>query len=151
LTPRVIFGLPLRQTVGLARSLSRIAGLDRPAPDHLTLCRRQARIAEQIPYRASGQLPTLLVDSTGIKFRGDGAWLVCRHGVSRRRQWCKVHIAMDAGTDDVRAVAFTSGRRGDSPLLPSHETTSCSPHAIRAGRSGENGQNAMSEAGSRPN
>ena len=54
----------------------------------------------------------------GIKFRGDGEWQVRKHGPSRRRQWRKVHIAMDAGTGDVRAVEFTSSRPGDSPLLP---------------------------------
>jgi hypothetical protein len=118
LTFKVLFGLPLRQTVGLVESLIRMAGLDWPVPDFSTLCRRQARIAVQIPYRASGQPLNLLIDSTGIKFRGDGEWLVRKHGASRRRQWRKVHIAMDTGTGDVRAVEFTSSRQGDSPLLP---------------------------------
>ena len=118
LTLKVLFGLPLRQTVGLVESLIQMAGLDWPVPDFSTLCRRQARIAVQIPYRASGQPLNLLVDSTGIKFRGDGEWLTRKHGASRRRQWRKVHIAVDAGTGDVRAVEFTSSRQGDSPLLP---------------------------------
>lgn len=118
LTLKVLFGLPLRQTVGLVESLIRMAGLDWSAPDYSTLCRRQARIAVQIPYRASGQPLNLLVDSTGIKFRGDGEWQVRKHGASRRRQWRKVHIAMDTGTGDVRAIEFTSSRQGDSPLLP---------------------------------
>jgi len=86
--------------------------------DYSTLCQRQARIAVQVPYRTSGQPLDLLVDSTGIKFRGDGAWQARKHGPSRRRQWRKVHIAMDAGTGDVRAVEFTSSRQGDSPSLP---------------------------------
>jgi hypothetical protein len=118
LTLKVLFGLPLRQTVGLVDSLIRMAGLDWPIPDFSTLSRRQARIAVQIPYRASGQSLNLLIDSTGIKFRGDGEWLARKHGPSRRRQWRKVHIAMDAGTGDVRAIEFTSSRQGDSPLLP---------------------------------
>ncbi len=118
LTLKVLFGLPLRQTVGLVESLIQMAGLDWPVPDYSTLCRRQARIAVQIPYRASEQPLNLLVDSTGIKFRGDGEWQARKHGPSRRRQWRKVHIAMNAGTGDVRAVEFTSSRQGDSPLLP---------------------------------
>ena len=117
LTLKVLFGLPLRQTVGLVESLIQMAGLDWPVPDYSTLCRRQARIAVQVSYRASGQPLNLLVDSTGIKFRGDGEWQARKHGPSRR-QWRKVHIAMDAGTGDVRAVEFTSSRQGDSPLLP---------------------------------
>ena len=118
LTLKVLFGLPLRQTVGLIESLIQMTGLDCPVPDHSTLCRRQARIAVQVPYRASGQPLNLLVDSTGIKFRGDGEWQARKHGPSRRRQWRKVYIAMQAGTGDVRAVEFTSSRQSDSPLLP---------------------------------
>jgi len=30
----------------------------------------------------------------------------------------KVHMAMDAGTDDIHAVEFTSSHEGDSALLP---------------------------------
>ena len=85
LTLKVLFGLPLRQTVGLVESLIQMAGLDCPVPDHSTLCRRQARIAVQVSYRASGQPLNLLVDSTGIKFRGDGEWQARKHGPSRRR------------------------------------------------------------------
>jgi hypothetical protein len=51
LTLKVLFGLPLRQTVGLIESLTRLAGPDRPVPDVSTLCRRQARIVVQIRYR----------------------------------------------------------------------------------------------------
>ncbi|MBU2959638.1 IS5 family transposase [Citreicella sp. C3M06] len=118
LTLKVLFGLPLRQTVGLVESLIRMAGLDWPVPDYSTLCRRPARIGVLVPYRRSGKPLNLLVDSTGIKFRGDGEWLVRKHGLSRRRQWRKVHIAMDTETGDIRAVEFTSSRQGDSPLLP---------------------------------
>ena len=52
----------------------------------------------QIPYRRPDGPVTLLVDSTGIKFRGDGEWQARKHGASRRRQWRKVHIGMDAQT-----------------------------------------------------
>ena len=112
------FGLPLRQTVGLVASLIEMAGLDWPVPDYSTLCRRQARIQVLIPYRRSGARLNLLIDSTGIRFRGDGEWLARKHGATRRREWRKVHLAMDTATGDIRAVEFTSSRQGDSPLLP---------------------------------
>ncbi len=53
-TMQVRFGRPRRQTAGLVESLLKMAGLDRPVPDFPTLCRRQARIAVQIPFRGSG-------------------------------------------------------------------------------------------------
>lgn len=62
--------------------------------------------------------PALLVGSTGIKFLGDGDWLSRKPGTHCRRQYRKVHLAMDTSTGDVRAVDFTSSREGDSPVLP---------------------------------
>lgn len=68
----MLSGLPLRQAVGLVASLIELAGLDWPVPDYSTLCRRQALIQVLIPYRRSDQRQNLLIDSTGIRFRGDG-------------------------------------------------------------------------------
>lgn len=61
-------------------------------------------------YRPAGGPLNLLVDSTGIKFFGDGEWQARKHGVQGRRQWCKVHLAMDTATSDIRAVEFTPSR-----------------------------------------
>jgi len=75
LTLKVLFGLPLRQIEpwerhwpecpwrgGLVASLIRMAGLDWPVPDWSTLCRRQARISIQIPYRRAEGPINLLID-----------------------------------------------------------------------------------------
>jgi hypothetical protein len=58
------------------------------------------------------------VDSAGIRFLGDGEWQARKHGVQGRRQCRKVHLAMDTATSDIRAVEFTPGSDGDSPVLP---------------------------------
>jgi hypothetical protein len=118
LSIKVLFGLALRQTIGMVESLLRLAGLDWAVPDFSTLCRRQKTVSIQIPFRRAGSDLNLLVDSTGVKMRGEGEWQVRRHGPGRRRQWRKVHLAMDAATGDIRAVEFTSSREGDSPVLP---------------------------------
>ncbi len=103
----------------MVESLLRMAGLeDWAVPDFSTLCRRQRTVTIQIPFRRSDGNLNLLVDSTGVKMRGDGEWQVRKHGSSRRRQWRKVHLAMDTATGDIRAVEFTSSREGDSPVLP---------------------------------
>ncbi len=73
LTIKVLFGLPLRQTAGFIASLLRLAGLDWTVPDYTTLCRRQRTLAVRLPYRGSKGPLHLLVDSTGIKVRGEGA------------------------------------------------------------------------------
>lgn len=119
LSIKVLFGLALRQTIGMVASLLKMAGLgDWPVPDFSTLCRRQKTITIQIPFRRAGGPLNLLVDSTGVKMRGEGEWQVRKHGANRRRQWRKVHLAMDTATGDIRAVEFTCSREGDSPVLP---------------------------------
>jgi len=130
LSIKLLFKQPLRQTAGMVASLLRLAGLDWPVPDYSTLCRRQKTLKVQIPYRRAGGPLNLLVDSTGIKFLGDGEWQARKHGVQgRRARHCprtnggqgsrrKVHLAMDTATSDIRAVEFTPSREGDSPVLP---------------------------------
>lgn len=118
LSVKVLFKLPLRQTAGMVASLLRLAGLDWPVPDFSTLCRRQRTLAVQIPYRRIDGPLNLLVDSTGIKFLGDGEWQARKHGVQGRRQWRKVHLVMDTATSDIRALEFTPSSDGDSPILP---------------------------------
>jgi hypothetical protein len=120
LTIKVLFKLPLRQTTGMVASLLKMANLDWPVPDYTTLCRRQKTLAVQIPYRRADGPLNLLVDSTGIKFLGDGEWQARKHGVQGRRQWRKVHLAMDTATSDIRAVEFAPSSDGDSPILPDH-------------------------------
>lgn len=118
LTIKVLFKLPLRQTTGMVARLLKMADLDWAVPDYTTLCRRQKTLAVQIPYRRADGPLDLLVDSTGIKFLGDGEWQARKHGVQGRRQWRKVHLAMDTATSDIRAVEFTPSSDGDSPVLP---------------------------------
>ncbi len=44
LSLKVLFGLALRQPIGLVASLLRMAGLDWPVPDHSPLGRRQSTV-----------------------------------------------------------------------------------------------------------
>jgi hypothetical protein len=87
-------------------------------PDFSTLCRRQKTLAVQLPYRGSGGPLHLLVDSTGIKVRGEGEWHARKHGGARRRVWRKVHLAVNEATLEVRAVEFTDSTVGDATMLP---------------------------------
>lgn len=117
LTVKVLFKLPLRQTTGMVASLLKMAGLDWAAPDYTTLSRRQKTLAVQIPYRRAVGPRKPLVDSTGIKFPGDGEWPAGKRGVQGRPQWRKVHLAMDTATSGIRAVEPAPSCEGDSPVL----------------------------------
>jgi hypothetical protein len=118
LSIKCLFGLALRQSLGLVESLLRLAGLDWRVPDFSTVSRRQKTLRVQLPYRASTTALDLLVDSTGIKFLGEGEWKRKKHGAEYRRQWRKVHLGIDANTLEIRAIEVTDNSVGDAPMLP---------------------------------
>ena len=117
LTLKNLFGLALRQTTGLVESVLQLCGLKWPAPDFSTLCRRQRDLEVQIPYSRSKAGLHLLVDSTGIKFLGEGEWKCKKHGAEYRRQWRKLHIGIDADTLQIRAICVTSNNVSDASVL----------------------------------
>jgi hypothetical protein len=88
----------------MVESLLRLAGLDWSVPDFSTVCRRQKTLRVQLPYRASTTALDLLVDSTGIKFLGEGEWKRKKHGAEYRRQWRQVHLGIDAQALEIRAI-----------------------------------------------
>lgn len=118
LSIKCLFGLALRQSLGLVESLLSLAGLAWKVPDFSTVCRRQKTLRVQLPYRSSTTALDLLVDSTGIKFLGEGEWKRKKHGAEYRRQWRKVHLDIDAQTLEIRAIEVTDNSVGDAPMLP---------------------------------
>jgi IS5 family transposase len=115
LTLRAVFHLPLRATQGLARSIFELMGLglDLAVPDYSTLSRRAADLEVDLSRKAEGPLH-LVLDSTGLKVYGEGEWKVRKHGYSRRRTWRKVHLAIDAETHEIQAVAVTEAGVDDA-------------------------------------
>jgi hypothetical protein len=132
LSIKVLFKLPLWQTAGTVASLLHLAGLVWPVSYFATLCRREKSLDVQIPYRRADGPLNLLVPSRDIASQCPaGQWTApgsssfamvsgrpLMHGVQVRRQWRKVHLALDAATSDIGVVGFTSSRDGDSPVLP---------------------------------
>jgi hypothetical protein len=86
--------------------------------DFSTISRRQRTLQVQLPYQRSATALDLLVDSTGIKFLGEGEWKRKKHGAEYRRQWRKVHLGIDAHTLEIRAIEVTDNSVGDAPMLP---------------------------------
>ena len=117
LTIKNLFGLALRQAVGFVESLLKLSGLHWPVPDFSTLCRRQRSLQVHVPYRSSQAGLHLLVDSTGIKFLGEGEWKCKKHGAERRHQWRKLHIGIDAQTLQIRTICVTSNDVSDAAVV----------------------------------
>lgn len=120
LTLRAIYHLPLRGTEGLVRSLIRLSDLPLKAPDYTTLCLRQKKLRIRLPQYRSRTAENLhiVVDSTGLKIFGEGEWKVRQHGYSQRRTWRKLHLAVNAQTQEIEAAVVTTNDFKDSELLP---------------------------------
>src|SRR3954471_14332585 len=128
LTLRAVFRLAFRQTEGLIGSIMGLLGLSLRVPDHTTLSRRAATV--DVPRPRSSSSPEaggeaeplhLLMDSTGLKLCGPGAWLIEKHGTSKRRSWRKLHLGRDADTGQIVAATLTTHDLDDGaqvgPLL----------------------------------
>ncbi|MBP2444296.1 IS5 family transposase [Rhizobium leguminosarum] len=123
LTLGCVFGMRLRQTEGLLHSLLDLMGLKVPVPDHTTLSRRAQKWEPSA--RRNRPLPNgplhVLVDSTGLKVYGAGQWLEEKHGVKSRRNWRKLHLAVDADSGEIIAHRLTDQNTDDpsqvAPLL----------------------------------
>jgi hypothetical protein len=78
LTLRAVFRLAFRQTEGLIGSIISLLGLMLRVADHTTLSRRASLKVPQPQRQAGAQAEALhlLVDSTGLKLCGTGAWLL---------------------------------------------------------------------------
>ncbi len=113
LTIRAVFHLPLRATQGMARSVSELMGLDLDVPHYSTLSRRAAAMKVNLARRGKGPLH-LVLDSTGLKVFGEAEWKVRKHGYSKRRTWRKLHLAIDAESHEIQAVAVTGAKVDDA-------------------------------------
>jgi transposase len=115
---RLVFHQPLRQTEGAMRSIVGLLGVDLAIPDHTTFSRRGDGL-KILPRRVERNEPLhLLVDSTGVKLYGEGEWLDQKHGIRSRRRWRKLHLAVDAETQEIAAVELTPDDVGDVSALP---------------------------------
>jgi hypothetical protein len=115
---REVYHLPLRATEGLARSLLSLLAAELPAPDYSTLSRRARLLRLSLSAPAGQKIAHLVIDSTGLKLYGEGEWRVRVHGWARHRTWRKLHLAIDASTQQVAAALITSKEVVDARGLP---------------------------------
>ena len=118
LTLRLIFQQPLRQTEGFLRSILRLMGLNLPCPDHTTLSRRNQtlEVRKRVEKLPAGPID-FIVDSTGLKVRGQGEWHTKKHGKKSHRRWRKLHIGVDS-QGWVHASKITEDHEQDPTQVP---------------------------------
>ena len=109
---KVSYGLTYRATQGFVSCFLVASGI--PEVHHTTLCRRMPLLAHLLPKLSKGKgSKTVLVDSSGLKITGEGEWKVKVHGAVRHRQWIKVHLLVDAASQEILEVLLTSANIAD--------------------------------------
>ena len=117
LTLRLVLHLPLRQIEGFVRSIFERMGLVLPVPDHTTLSRRNRSLLIRLPRQTARGDKTLIVDSSGLKVVDGRKWQRAKHGAKCRRQWRKLHIAVD-GDGCISSSELTDRRVDDASVAP---------------------------------
>jgi hypothetical protein len=115
---RAVFHLPLRQTQGLARSLFHLLKLDLPSPHYSLLCRRARHLKLSLAAPSARPIKHLVLDASGLKVFGEGEWKVRTHGQDYRRKWRKLHIGIDADSQQVVVALLTDATVVDPRTLP---------------------------------
>ena len=120
LTLKITFKLPFRQLEGFACSLMELLQLNLTVPNYSQICRRQKGLSVPLGLgkRLLGEVVHLVIDSSGLKVYGEGEWKVRQHGVSKRRTWRKLHLAVDEQTGQILAQQLTDKDTDDASQLP---------------------------------
>ena len=119
LSIKAIYKLAGRQAVGFVTSVFELMQLDLDVPDHSTLSRRLSNLTITLPVIPKKGARHIVIDSTGIKIYGEGEWKTRQHGVSKRRTWRKLHLAVDEATGEILAAEVSLNDKKDSQLLDS--------------------------------
>jgi len=114
LTLRELFRLPYRQTEGLARSLARLMQVAIPIPDFTLLAKRAGKLKVALNVAQRNGSIDVVVDSTGLKVFGEGEWKMRTHGKAKRRTWRKLHLAVNAATQEIEAEVLTENSGHDA-------------------------------------
>jgi len=111
---RAVYQLPYRQTVGFAQSILDLMDANVEAPDYTLLCKRSASLEVDLTATSGNEAKHLVIDSTGLKIYGEGEWKVRQHGYSKRRTWRKLHIGVNAKTQQIEALVLSEAGLDDA-------------------------------------
>ena len=111
---KIHFKLPYRMLEGFTKYLLKGIKL----PTYSFTCKRASKRHLNLPELSCKRHHTILVDSSGIKVAGEGEWKVKVHGKGRPRKWIKLHLAIDAKTQEIVAELTTDSSVGDPTAFP---------------------------------
>ena len=116
LTLKEVYHLTNRSTEGFLCSLFTLMQIELPVPDHTTLSVRGKGLLVTLPKKKSSSLH-IVVDSTGLKVYGEGEWKTRKHGISKRRTWRKLHLAVNPHDGQIEAVVLSEAGLSDADAI----------------------------------
>jgi Transposase DDE domain len=115
---RELFRLPYRQTEGLGRALVKLMEVEVAIPDFTSLAKRAAKLGVSLEL-SSSQVPIdIVIDSTGLKVFGAGEWRSDAYRHPKRRTWRKLHLSINAASQEIVAETLTSNKCDDADMVP---------------------------------
>lgn len=109
LSLRFVFQQTLRSMEGFAKSLVSIMKLDLDVPDYSTLSNKINEMNIRLPRLTKDKAGHVIsLDSTGLKIHGQGEWNRKKHAQKDRREWVKMHLAIDNDSMQIVAVESTA-------------------------------------------
>lgn len=115
---RELFQLPYRQTEGLGRALVKLMEVEVAIPDFTSLAKRAAKLKVSLELTPTEGPIDMVIDSTGLKVFGAGEWRSDAYRHPKRRTWRKLHLSINAATQEIVAETLTSNKRDDADLVP---------------------------------
>ncbi|MBA2367394.1 MAG: IS5 family transposase [Candidatus Protochlamydia sp.] len=114
---REVYKGSLRNLQGFVQSLFYAMGLNLPIPSYSQISRRAKPLHKRLNRLTQEKKAChIIFDSTGFKVYGEGEGKVKVHEKSKRRTWRKLHIGVDAETQDIICCELTGNDKGDAEV-----------------------------------
>lgn len=104
---------------GFIESIFQLSGFALPVPNNAHVCRKSKGLNIPVHTPMAKCIIDIAVDSTGVKVFGEGEWKVRKHGYDKRREWRKVHLAVDPEGGMIVGVHMSENDVHDVELLES--------------------------------
>lgn len=127
---KIHYKMPYRILEGVIRFfLEHLKGIK--VPCYSLICKRAKGLSSKLPKLSTSRPHTVIVDATGIKIQGEGEWKVKIHGKGMPRKWIKLHVAIDARTQEIVSEMTTESSVDDGRAFPAViSQVSCRPKNV---------------------
>jgi len=115
---KIQYRLSYRALEGFSKSILPLLHAFVALPTYSLICKRAPDLEGFFPKLSSSRPKVVIIDASGMKVYGEGEWKVKIHGASKRRKWIKIHIAIDAKTQEIIGLEVTHGHKADCEVGP---------------------------------